>query len=82
VKPRERQTPPVEGLTVGSGDAAWKEHRDAVAKRNSETKKRATAERESRKGIAGARAREAAKTESDQLAELNSQIEKRRRSGR
>jgi len=65
--------------TGQSADATWKQHREAIAERNAAVKKRAAAERKSRAGITGARLRAEDALESEQLAELNEQIVKRRR---
>jgi hypothetical protein len=63
------------------GDAAWREQRDAVAKRNVEAHRRGQAEREQKDRAIGARDRVRAAQESDELDQLNKQIAKRR-SGR
>jgi hypothetical protein len=65
-------------IKATAGDAVWRQHRDEIAKRNAETKKKAQAERESRKGIAGARLRAEAEHEAEQLVELNERLAKRR----
>ena len=82
MKAPQKRSEQIEGLTVTAGDTAWKAHRDAIAQRNAETKKRAQVERESRDGIAGARIRAQDQHEAEQLVELNERIAKRRRRAR
>ena len=64
-----------------TGDAAWRQHRDAISKRNDETFKRAVAEQRSRDSAQAARGRADAKREADQLRTLNQRIAERRTSG-
>ena len=63
------------------GDAAWREQREAVAKRNVEAHRRGQAEREEKDRAAGARDRVRAAQEADELDQLNAQIAKRRSGG-
>ena len=58
------------------GDAAWKEQRDAVARRNAEAQRRGTATKQSRDAVAAASARAEMKREAEQLRDLNAQISK------
>lgn len=60
------------------GDAAYRQQRDAVAKRNVEAHRRGQAERRSREGAAEQRERIEAAREAAQLDELNAQIKKGR----
>jgi hypothetical protein len=61
------------------GDAAYREQRDAIAKRNVEAHRRGQAERKTREGVAETRDRVEAAREAAQLDELNAQIDKRNR---
>lgn len=63
------------------GDAAWKEERDAVARRNEEARKRARAGGTSRKGVIQRRELEHAQRESEQLRVLNARLDKQRPRG-
>lgn len=56
------------------GEAAWKEERAAIAKRNADTRKRGQAERRSRDRVAEDRDRVDAAREAAQLKELNAEI--------
>jgi membrane protein involved in colicin uptake len=60
-----------------TGDAAWKEQRDAVSERNAEARKRAQGDNKQKAGVAAAKVREDAKREAEQLRDLNVQIAKR-----
>ncbi|HEX8065702.1 MAG TPA: hypothetical protein VF520_04155 [Thermoleophilaceae bacterium] len=60
------------------GEAAYKEQRDAISKRNADTRKRAKAERESRESVVDARLRADARREAEQLRDLNARIEEQR----
>lgn len=60
------------------GDAAWKEEREAISKRNAEAHKRAQGERRSRDAIAAETKREEVDREAQRLHVLNQQIAKRR----
>ena len=64
---------------VKRGDAAWKEQRDAVQRRNAEAQKRAQGEKQSRAGVAAAAEREGLNREAEQLRELNTRITKQQR---
>jgi hypothetical protein len=61
---------------VKRGDAAWKEQREAISRRNAEAHKRAEAQRQSRASVAQARVRADAQRESEQLRDLNARIAK------
>ncbi len=63
------------------GDAAWREEREAISKRNAEAHKRAQGEQRSREASTAANQREALDREAKQLHELNERIAKRRASG-
>jgi hypothetical protein len=63
------------------GDAAWKEERDAISKRNAEAHKRAQGERRSRDASVAATKRDAVDREAQQLHELNDRIAKQRARG-
>ncbi len=66
----------------GSGaEAAWREQRAEIAKRNAEAHGRGQAERESRERAIEARGRIQAVREAAELDELNAQIAKRRSDG-
>ena len=60
------------------GEAAWKEQREAVAKRNVEAHKRGKAERELKERSNDARVRARAVEEAHELHELNARIADRR----
>lgn len=60
------------------GDAAWREQRAEVAKRNVEAHRRGQEERKERDRTADARARARDADENEELHQLNAQIEKRR----
>ena len=64
--------------TPARGEAAWKEQREGVAKRNAEAHKRGQAERKQRDRSADAKERVYAAREAQQLDELNAQITARR----
>jgi hypothetical protein len=64
------------------GDAAWKQEREEISKRNAEAHKRAQAGQRSREASVAANQREALDREAKQLHELNERIAKRRASGR
>ena len=63
------------------GDAAWKEQREAISRRNAEAHKRAQGEKRSRESAVAAAAREGLNREADQLRELNTRIDKQRARG-
>jgi len=58
------------------GDAAWKEQRDDVARRNAEAHKRAVTQKQSRATVAAKAARAEVDRETEQLRELNTRISK------
>jgi hypothetical protein len=64
------------------GDAAWKEQRDAVSRRNAQAQKRALADKQSKAAVVAATAREARGREADQLRDLNARMSKQGRRGR
>ena len=59
------------------GDAAWREQRDGVSRRNAEAHKRALAQKQSRASATARAARDEMNREAEQLRELNAQISKR-----
>jgi hypothetical protein len=59
------------------GEAAWREQRDAVAKRNAEAHKRGAAERRLKDRAVDARDRVRAAQEAEELQQLNARIAKR-----
>ena len=61
-----------------SGDAAWKEQRDAVSRRNAQAQKRALTDKQSRAAAQAATDREANSREAEQLRDLNARISKRK----
>jgi hypothetical protein len=61
------------------GDAAWREQREEIAKRNVEAHKRGQAERRTRESEVETRDRIEAAREAAQLDELNAQIAKGRK---
>ena len=63
------------------GDAAWKEQREAISRRNAEAHKRAESRRKSKASVQEAQARADAKRESQQLRDLNTRISKQRGRG-
>jgi hypothetical protein len=60
------------------GEAAWREQREAISKRNADAHKRGQAERKVRERAAETRDRVQAAREADQLTELNERILKQR----
>jgi hypothetical protein len=58
------------------GDAAWKDQRDAIARRNSEAQKRALSETRARASEVAASARQENERETQQLRDLNERISK------
>ncbi len=64
-----------------SGDAAWKEQREAISRRNAEAHKRALGQKRSRASVAAASARAEMDRESQQLRDLNSRISKQQARG-
>ena len=63
------------------GDAAWKEQRDAVARRNAEAQKRGQDRKQSRATTDAAHDRAERDREVEQLRNLNAQIDKRKARG-
>jgi hypothetical protein len=61
---------------VKRGEAAWKQEREDVARRNADAHKRADVRRRSRASIAEVRSREDAQREVEQLRALNAQLSK------
>jgi hypothetical protein len=64
------------------GEAAWKQQREAVAKRNAEAHRRGQAERKLHDRSIDARARVRAAREAEELHQLNAELTKRRAGGR
>jgi hypothetical protein len=67
--------------TNARGDAAYREQRDAIAKRNVEAHRRGQAERKTRDRTASDRDRLETAREAEQLQKLNDQIAKGRPAG-
>ena len=65
-----------EGTPAKTGDAAWREQRDAISKRNAEAHKRAQGALKERASTAQDAVRADAKRETEQLRDLNRKIEK------
>ena len=63
------------------GDAAWKEQREAIARRNAEAHKRAQGQKKSRATIAAQSQRAEMDRETQQLRELNTRISKQQARG-
>lgn len=63
------------------GEAAWKEHRELIARRNAEAHKRGQSERRSRAAIVATAEREDRAREEKQLHDLNDRIAKQRGRG-
>ena len=63
------------------GDAAWRQERDDISKRNAEAHKRAQGAQRSRDASAAAHERAALDREAKQLHELNARIDKGRAGG-
>ena len=63
------------------GEAAWKDEREAISKRNAEAHRRAQGERRSRDAVVAATKRDELDREAEQLHELNARIDKRRARG-
>ena len=66
---------------VKRGDAAWREERDAISRRNADAHKKALAEKQSRQSQAAVSAREEMDREAKQLRELNARISKQQARG-
>jgi hypothetical protein len=62
-------------------DAAWQEQRDAIAQRNADVRKRASAERKQHDALTDDGLREAARRERADLEALNAQLDKQRSHG-
>ena len=60
------------------GDAAWKEQREAVSRRNAQAQKRALVDKQSKAANQAATAREARGREADQLRDLNARMLKQK----
>ena len=63
------------------GEAAWKQEREEISKRNAEAHKRAQGEQRAREATIAAHQRDALDREAKQLHELNARIAKGRASG-
>jgi hypothetical protein len=63
------------------GEAAWKEQREAISRRNAEAHKRALDQKRSRATMAAAAQREDLNREAEQLRELNTRISAQRARG-
>jgi hypothetical protein len=63
------------------GDAAWKEQREAIARRNADAHKRALEQKRTRASLAAVTAREGLDREAQQLRDLNTRISKQRARG-
>jgi hypothetical protein len=63
------------------GDAAWKEHRDAVSDRNAQARKRGSAERKVALGRVTEQRRVNARREAEQLHMINAKLSKARPRG-
>jgi hypothetical protein len=63
------------------GDAAWKEQREAISRRNAEAHKRAQDKKRSRATLAAAAQREDLHREAEQLRSLNTRISKQQARG-
>ena len=59
------------------GDAAWKEHRDAISDRNVQARKRGSAERKVALGRVTERRRLDARREADLLVAMNAKLSQR-----
>ena len=63
------------------GDAAWKEHRDAIADRNAQARKRGSEERQVALGRVTEQRRLNARREAEQLHTMNAKLGKARPRG-
>ncbi len=63
------------------GEAAWKERREVISRRNAEAHKRARAGQSMRAGVVAEAARAGAEIEADQLRDLNARIANRQARG-
>jgi hypothetical protein len=59
------------------GDAAWKEQRETISRRNAEAHKRAQDQRRGRASVAAHGGRDEPEREAQQLRDLNARIAKR-----
>jgi len=59
-----------------TGDAAWKEQRDEISRRNAEAHKRALGEQRDRSATVAASTRAEAEREAQQLRDLNARLSK------
>ena len=64
-----------------TGDAAWKEQRDAISRRNAEAHKRAQSQRKARASSAQEAVRADAQRETEQLRDLNRRLSKQQARG-
>ena len=64
------------------GDAAWKEQRDAIAKRNASAHQKSQGARDARAAVSARTERADMEREAEQLRKLNDRIAKKRPSGR
>ena len=64
-----------------SGDAAWREQRDAISQRNAEAHKRAQTEKKTRETAVVRAARAETEREAQQLRDLNARISKQQARG-
>ena len=74
------ETPPEES-PAKRGDAAWRQERDEISKRNAQAHTRAQGLQRSRDALAAASTREAVDREAQQLHKLNERIAKGRARG-
>ena len=63
------------------GDAAWKEEREAISRRNADAHKKALAEKQSRQSATAASERAELDREAQQLRDLNARISKQQAKG-
>lgn len=63
------------------GDAAWKEEREAIARRNADAHKRALEKKQTRASMVAASARREHDREAEQLHALNARISKQQARG-
>ena len=70
-----------EDTPAKTGDAAWKEQRDAISKRNAEAHKRAQSERRGRASYAQEAVKADALRETEQLRNLNKRLDKQQSRG-
>jgi hypothetical protein len=70
------ETPETPETPVKRGDAAWREQRDAISRRNADAHKRSQESRNARTSVAMDTERADALREADQLRQLNKQLAK------